>query len=232
MDYPHPFSVFFIALIVHTSNYTKMISELLPEEKRRLFELEQQLYHLESGNSLIRVTDISLGLNEMAKKIEELEKLANQEPKGRREDYKRRIQHLRSSHGHVRAGLDNFSKTNNSYQFDQQRQELFGKAPIRPDEENPYYDIEVAEQSSIHRSSKMVGDYIKTGQETLQELFSQRERLKGIQRKAFDVMNYLGISNTIMRAAERRDSVDRWIVFGGMVLILILLYFIIFYWRK
>lgn len=39
-----------------------------------------------------------------------------------------------------------------------------------------------------------------------------------------DILNLLGVSNNLMKSAERRDSVDRWIVLGGMIVVLIVLY--------
>lgn len=39
-----------------------------------------------------------------------------------------------------------------------------------------------------------------------------------------DILNLLGVSNNLMKSAERRESVDRWIVIGGMVVTLLVLY--------
>jgi golgi SNAP receptor complex member 2 len=211
-----------------------MISEVFPEEKRRLFEIEQQLFHLEAGNTTIRISDVYLGLEDMSKRLENLDQLALQESKSRRDDYRRRIQHLKSSHAHLKSSLDNFARTKNYVHHmtaDQQRLYLFGNSnKAIADVKNPDYDIEMAESESLGRSNRLVNDYLKQGQETLGELLSQRERLKGIQRKVFDIMNYLGISNTIMRTVERRDWTDKWIVYGGMLITTAILIFVIFYW--
>jgi hypothetical protein len=47
---------------------------------------------------------------------------------------------------------------------------------------------------------------------------------QGAHRKVLDILNLLGVSNNLMKSAERRDSVDRWIVLGGMIVVLIVLY--------
>ena len=80
-------------------------------------------------------------------------------------------------------------------------------------------DLEMAERDSLHRSSQMVGEYLAHGQETLNELLDQKARLKGIQRKVFDIMNYLGVSQSIIKAVEKRDLTDKWIVLSGMVIV-------------
>ena len=95
------------------------------------------------------------------------------------------------------------------------------------------YEIEsnVAESASLSRSSNMVNNYIAIGQETLSNLISQKERLKGVQKTTLDMLNYLGISNSLMRSVERRDFVDKWIVYVGMILILLLILYLL-WWRK
>lgn len=68
-----------------------MLSELIAEDKRRLFELEQQLAEYERGSKSVHASDISLGLEELSKRLVELEKQANSESKGRRDDMRRYV---------------------------------------------------------------------------------------------------------------------------------------------
>ena len=89
------------------------ISEILPEEKRRLHELELKLVELERDNN-VHASDIYIGLNDMILRLEELDKLVTREPKGKREDYKRRVLHLRNSHQHIKNSLDNIVKRYNN----------------------------------------------------------------------------------------------------------------------
>lgn len=203
------------------------ISELLPEEKRRLNELEQQFNNIERGVSSIDINDISLGMKEMSNRLAQLDKLVQAEPKDRREDCKRRISHLKNSHQHIEISVLSWIRRNSQYNYDAQRKDLFGNADL----EGGVNDADVAENSSLNHSSRLMNDYLATGKETLENLLSQRERLKSVQRKVFDILNYLGLSNTIIRVVERRDSVDKWIVYGGMALILILLIFVYCYLR-
>jgi golgi SNAP receptor complex member 2 len=204
-----------------------MISELLPEEKRKLHELEQQLIEFERGNTTIQASDIDMGLNEMIYRLNELDKLVLKEPKTRRDDFRRRAQHLRTTYSHIRSSLDNLVRRKDRTRYDSNKRDLFAGA--NHDIEGGDLEAEIAESSSLARSGKMLNEYIAIGQETLSSLGSQRERLKGIQRKAFDILSSLGVANTLMKMVERRDSVDMWIVYGGMVLILFLLGFVWFY---
>jgi golgi SNAP receptor complex member 2 len=205
------------------------LSELLPEEKRRLHELELQFNEVEKGSSYSHINDVLLGLNEMCMRFDQLDKLVLSEPKDRREDCKRRITHLRNSHQHIKVSLDSWIKRNSSYNFDAQKKDLFGGADL---EGGTMRDAVIAENKSLDNSTRMMNDYIASGRETLGNLLSQRERLKSVQRKVFDILNYLGLSNTIIKNVERRDFVDKWLVFVGMLFIILLIGVIYFYFRK
>ncbi len=206
-----------------------MLSELLPEEKRRLHEIEQQLIELERGNSTIHSSDVFLGLQEMSLRLNDLEKLLLRESKAKKDDYRRRLQHLRASHSHVRDSLENYIKRTCSNDYSLQKAKLLASTATYSQQD---LELEMAESGSLSRSSQMIGEYLSIGQETLSELVNQRERLKSIQRKAFDMLNYLGISNSLLKYIERRDGMDKWIVYGGMIIIVLLLFFVIWFLKK
>lgn len=42
-------------------------------------------------------------------------------------------------------------------------------------------------------------------------------RLQAAQRRALDVINSIGLSDSLLRVIDRRQRMDRWIVYGGMV---------------
>ena len=205
---------------------TLSLGELLPEEKRRLHELELQLNLVERNSSNVHVSDITIGLTEMGRRLDDLEKMIQNEPIKRRDDFKRRLNHLRSSHKNIKLSLDNWISKNTQYDYETQKRRLFGNADL---EGGLITESEVAENSSLLHSNKMMNDYISIGQETLSNLFAQKERMKGVQRKMFDIINYLGLSNSIMRAVEKRDYTDKWIVITGMVLITLLIVLLYFY---
>lgn len=208
-----------------------MLSELLPEEKRRLHEIEQQLIELERGNTVIQASDVYIGLQELNDRLNELEKLLQKESKAKRDDFRRRLQHLRANHGHVKESLEAYVKRTGANDYNLQRMKLLaGAAKLGASTKD--LELEMAENGSLTRSTRMVNEYLVIGQETLGELVNQKERLKSIQRKAFDMLNYLGLSNTLLRNVERRDGVDKWIVFGGMALISLLLFGIWWFVRR
>ena len=196
-----------------------MLSELIAEDKRRVFELEAQLVEYEKGtNKAVQASDIQLGLEEMGKRLVELERQANNESKSRRDDMRRRVSHLRSTHTHVKQSLEVIMRRRDSQKYESARRDLFGDTS-GDGQSNVNIDLEMAESASLDRSSNMVNTYIAQGQETLNELLEQKDRLKNIQRKVFDIMNYLGISQSIIKAVEKRDFTDKWIVIIGMIVV-------------
>jgi Golgi SNAP receptor complex protein 2 len=128
----------------------------------------------------------------------------------------------------VKTGIENFIKRKqktNSVEI-QKQQLLDGSIS---DSSSQYIDIEMAENSSLERSSRAISDYIASGKQSFEELLSQRERLKGVQRKVFDIINYLGLSNSIMKTVERREITDLRILYVGMIVITSLLVIIFYY---
>ncbi|CAA2969970.1 membrin-11-like [Olea europaea subsp. europaea] len=81
---------------------------------------------------------------------------------------------------------------------------------------------------SVRSSSRMLEETYATGVAILSKYSEQRDHLKRAQRKALDVLNTLGLSNSVMRLIEKRNHVDWWIKYAGMVLTIIVL---IVFWR-
>lgn len=205
-----------------------MLDELLPEDKRRLSELELQLSLLEDGSNTVNFSDLVIGVREMSNRMDNLEILVSKESKSRRNDMRRRVQHLRNSHSYLLKSLENYGHRTNKNMYEMQRQELFGNTASRTSET---VDLEMAENSSLNRSSNMVNEYLASGRDTLYELTAQRERLQGVHSKVLQMLNLLGVSNSIMRAVENRDYFDRIIVYSGMIFILIFMFVIYFFYK-
>ena len=53
---------------------------------------------------------------------------------------------------------------------------------------------------------------------------AQRERLKNTHRNALDMINKLGLSDTVMKLINSRNRQDRKVVVGGFVFLFVLFY--------
>ena len=84
------------------------------------------------------------------------------------------------------------------------------------------------EADSLASSSNMVNDLLSSGQASLSSLVGQRQRMRWVNRKMLDIGNKIGLSNSTMRMIERRDVTDAYLVFGGMIVTLLVIYFLYF----
>lgn len=58
------------------------------------------------------------------------------------------------------------------------------------------------------------------------------ERLKSAHKKLFDILNYLGVSNRTMKSIEKRDQIDRLIVFVGMGIVCVVVFLLWWYFKR
>jgi Golgi SNAP receptor complex protein 2 len=106
-----------------------------------------------------------------------------------------------------------------------ERNELLTRRKNRAAGAESDYQNYAQEAQSLDQSQLMVGDLLSTGEASLTGLVQQRQQMRGIKRRVFDMGNKLGISNSTMRIIERRDITDAYLVFGGMVVTCIVIYF-------
>lgn len=73
------------------------------------------------------------------------------------------------------------------------------------------------ENSALSNASSQLDDYLARGQAVLDNLASDRDIMKGTQRRLYSVANTLGVSGDTIRMVERRAKQDRWIFGVGVV---------------
>lgn len=78
-------------------------------------------------------------------------------------------------------------------------------------------DHALREQNFFASTNSALDEYIARGQAVLGDLGTQREMLKGTQKKLYSVANTLGVSGDTIRMIERRAREDKWIFWAGVV---------------
>ncbi|KAL2229216.1 membrin-11 [Sesamum indicum] len=182
-----------------------------------------------AGSSDEQATAIRRDINQIQSLCSDMDRLWRSIPsKPQRDLWKRKVEQVSEEAESFRASLDKYlSRHQKRIQEAQERAELLGRASgdshvLR------IFDEEAQAMESVRRSSRLLEDSFATGVAILSKYSEQRDHLKRAQRKALDVLNTLGLSNTLLRLIERRNRVDKWIKYAGMILTIVIIFI---FWR-
>ncbi|XVF06654.1 hypothetical protein REPUB_Repub06bG0068800 [Reevesia pubescens] len=149
--------------------------------------------------------------------------------KSQRDLWKRKVEQVAEEADSLKDSLDKYSMRNQRRMLEvKERAELLGRANGESAHVLRIFDEEAQAMQSVRNSSRMLQESFATGTAILSKYAEQRDRLKRAQRKALDVLNTVGLSNSVLRLIERRNRVDTWIKYVGMFLTVIILYF---FWK-
>lgn len=90
-------------------------------------------------------------------------------------------------------------------------------------------DYSLQQHTSMTNAHRGVDDMLMTGNGVLDSLRSQRDTLKGAHKRILDIGNTLGLSNHTMKLIEKRISEDKYVLFGGMAVTLLVIILVIYY---
>ncbi|XP_020579849.1 membrin-11-like [Phalaenopsis equestris] len=149
--------------------------------------------------------------------------------KGQRELWKRKVEHVAEEANSLRESLDKHAlKQQKKIQEAKERADLLGRANGESEHFLRIFDEEAQAMQSARNSHMMLDEAYATGVAVLSKYAEQRDRLKRAQRKALDVLNTVGLSNSVLKLIERRHRVDKWIAYGGMMITVVVMYM---FWR-
>ena len=145
--------------------------------------------------------------------------------------WKKKIDQVVEETGLLQRSFDRWCGTYRALSMEEeQRQELFllrrkgGAALGAGDIESSSF----RDKERIRRSKQVVEEAYQNGVGALVAMAQQRDVLKNAHRKVLDVLNTIGMSDSVLRIAERRISVDKMIAYGGMSLVI--LFLVIVWW--
>ncbi|KAM7274330.1 hypothetical protein ACFE04_028994 [Oxalis oulophora] len=148
--------------------------------------------------------------------------------KAHRDLWKRKVEQVAEEAESLRQGLDKYIARNQRRTTEaKERAELLGRANGESAHVLRIFDEESQAMQSVRNSSRMLEESFATGTAILSKYAEQRDRLKRAQRKALDVLNTVGLSNSVLRLIERRNRLDKYIKYIGMVLTVVILYFFV-----
>lgn len=80
------------------------------------------------------------------------------------------------------------------------------------------------EGNALTQAGEMLDDIIGQGRGTLGQIVSQNGVLKNARKKLLDAANVMGVSASLVSVIDRRQTTDKWLVYGGMALTLFVLF--------
>jgi len=94
---------------------------------------------------------------------------------------------------------------------------------------NMNIDHSIQHHSSLQNAHHGIDDILSQGYQILGNLQDQKSMLKRTKTRLLNFTNTLGLSNTVMQFIERRAFQDKFILYGGMLLTITIIFFIYMY---
>nr|XP_006816011.1 PREDICTED: Golgi SNAP receptor complex member 2-like isoform X3 [Saccoglossus kowalevskii] len=172
--------------------------------------------------------EIQARIDQITSNIERLEIMVNKEPPTRRQNAKLRVDQLKYDCRHVQSAMRNIQHRRYAREEEEKEREALLSRTFTTNDPDTSIMIDAALQhnTGLHNAHRGMDDLLGSGSAILTGLRDQRSTLKGVHKKVLDVANTLGISNTVMRLIERRSVQDKFILYTGMIVTIIAMYFI------
>ncbi|XP_054271515.1 Golgi SNAP receptor complex member 2 [Macrosteles quadrilineatus] len=205
--------------------------EALYHQTNRLLQETQQCFQDLSFNRPEVEKEIQARIDQITSNCEKLDIMVHKEPISRRQNAKIRVDQLKYDNQHLQAALRSHQhEVYRRQQEEREREELLSRRFTHTDHDTSIIiDHSLQHNTALQNSNRGVDDMLRTGSGILESLRDQRNTLKGAQRRIMDIANTLGLSNTTMRLIERRAHEDKYILFGGMVITLLIIVLVIIY---
>ena len=197
----------------------------------------ERVERLEYSNSISSSSDLSFSVSKDINQIQSLCVEMNRlsrciGAKSQRDLWNRKVEQIAEEAESLRDSLEKYNSRNHKRMMEaKERAELLQRANGDSSHVLRIFDEEAQAMQSVRSSARELENANALGETILSSIHGQRERLKSAQRKALDVLNTVGISNRVLRLIERRNRVDQWIKYAGMILTVIFLFAIIL-WRR
>jgi Golgi SNAP receptor complex protein 2 len=169
-----------------------------------------------------RLSALSSDLRSTVGKMRDL--LANL-PAANRATWDRRVMNLENDASSMQGQVD--KQIGHLYRHEreeQNRKALFGERANAKAGPQDDHSAALNERSSLQKSSEMLDDILGQGKGILDSLVSQNNVLKNAKKKLLDVASAIGVSNSLVGVIDRRQTADKWLVYGGMALTLFILF--------
>nr|CAG4645889.1 EOG090X0GIP [Lynceus sp. MCZ IZ 141354] len=207
---------------------------LYHQSQRLLIESQNLLPRLETATTGEEVKLIeesfTRSIGEITNNCEKLNIMVNKELPARRREARLRVEQLKQDRTLLINSFQALQKRREMRLKEHSDRELLLNHRFTSNRDTTLYiDQSLAHHTSMQNANHGLDDLLGAGSAILDNLRSQRTSLKGAHKRLLDLANTLGLSNTVMRFIEKRTSQDRYILYGGMFLVSLLIIAIFYY---
>ncbi|CAL8073130.1 unnamed protein product [Orchesella dallaii] len=170
-------------------------------------------------------------IEELNQTFDRLEVYVMKEPPNKRQASRLKLNQLKYDSSHLTASLRSFQKKRYLREKERNdREELLNRRFTTNSEDTSInIDYSLQHHRSLQNANRGVDDLINQGYATLDNLKNQRELLKNTRTRMLNFLNTLGLSNTVMQLIERRAYQDKFVLFGGMMITVCIMFFVYMY---
>lgn len=100
-----------------------------------------------------------------------------------------------------------------------------------PQQQMSYQEGLYNERNSLSRGSQQLDQILEMGQQAFEDIVEQNEILQQLGAKFEQSLLTLGVSQGTIRTIERRAKQDKWLFWGGVILMLVCFWYILKFFR-
>ncbi|XP_069970910.1 Golgi SNAP receptor complex member 2 [Penaeus vannamei] len=211
-------------VLYHQTN--RLLQEISHTDLNRLERSHSPEEYSEVESSIVQKLDTVHSI------CNRLDILINKEPPARRMNAKYRVDQLKYDFQHILNSFRVLQQRRQIRELEQkERDALLSRKFTTNDQEETsiFLDHELQHHDKLKDANRNVDELLGVGTSILQGIRDQGNTLKGAHKRVLNLVNTLGLSNTVMRMIERRSTQDKYILIAGMVIVLLCLYFALRY---
>eukprot|EP00386_Alphamonas_edax_P009070 GDKI01029830.1.p1 GENE.GDKI01029830.1~~GDKI01029830.1.p1 ORF type:complete len:223 (-),score=42.42 GDKI01029830.1:21-689(-) len=203
--------------VTKMSNAAAVLAELYPKAVKSKRELDELLEQFELGKDRSvsiqqRLGALTADFSRLVKRLEENFEEVEKTDKSQKDSWQRRINKLAADAESFRLSLDKQLGHVYRAQIQQEeRRKLFDGSKKRD-----ATDHMLDERQRLQESHSVLDSMLAQGRGVIDMMGAQNKTLKNAKRKALDIASSVGLSSSLLGVIERRNSLDKWLVFGLM----------------
>lgn len=175
------------------------------------------------------LSEINNNINSIEENCSQMEQAAAKVAPQRRRQEKQRVQQLRFTIQSITTSLSSAERRHdNELERQRGREDLLSRRYTANDNTaNIGIDIGNREAQHANKLGRAHGEMdriIDQGHQVLENLNRDTHVLKGAKTKMLNVLNTLGLSNTVMRLIDKRTTQDKFLLYGLMIVSALIMY--------